>query len=188
MNGELQALVAKRRAEGALGAAPASAGEGALDIHRARAGPRPRARKSWPRCYGVRTVAAGPEPQHRLPRNAAGLNQLRHVPFFVACERSGLPAGHHVRYQLLWLSFRGWGVLAVSSLWLCERPVRLVPSKARFDVAMPGLSGVPRADTGYVLDRNVSPTSNACRSDSFRRNLADPIVIVPPSWMLLAGK
>jgi hypothetical protein len=61
-------------------------------------------------------------------------NQLPEVPFFVTCERRGLLAGYHVRYQLLWLSFRGWGVLAVAGLKLCK--IRLLPSKAFFDLAM----------------------------------------------------
>jgi hypothetical protein len=56
------------------------------------------------------------------------------VPFFVTCEWRGLPAGYHVRYQLLWFSFRGWGVLALASLKLCK--IRLLPSKAFFDLAM----------------------------------------------------
>jgi len=45
--------------------------------------------------------------------------------------------GYHFRYQLLLLSFRGSGALALAGLWLCERSARWVPSKACFDVAMP---------------------------------------------------
>jgi hypothetical protein len=45
----------------------------------------------------------------------------------------GLLAGYHVRYQLLWLSFRAWGVLALAGY---SSKIRLLPSKAFFDLAM----------------------------------------------------
>ena len=92
----------------------------------AKAGPRPRAPEV------LAPVLRRQDAWQR--RNITSRNQLPQVSFFVTCERRGLLAGYHVRYQLLSLSFRGWGVLALAGLKLCK--IRLLPSKAFFDLAM----------------------------------------------------